>query len=59
MFWGRKKELSIMEDAYNSKNFEFLVLYGRRRIGKTSLLKEFAKTHKAKSYMGKMHHLVP
>ena len=46
MFWGRKKELSIMEDAYNSKNFEFLVLYGRRRIGKTSLLKEFAKTHK-------------
>ena len=50
MFLGRKKELSTMEDAYNSKSFEFLVLYGRRRIGKTSLLKEFAKTHKTLLY---------
>ena len=50
MFLGRKKELSIIEAAYNSKSFEFLVLYGRRRIGKTSLLKEFAKTHKTLLY---------
>lgn len=42
MFLGRKKELSIMEDAYNSKLFEFLVLYGRRRmamVGQQSLAK--------------------
>lgn len=39
-----------MEDAYNSKLFEFLVLYGRRRIGKTTLLKEFSKTHKTLLY---------
>lgn len=46
MFIQREKELSVMEDAYNSKNFEFLVLYGRRRIGKTSLLQEFSRRHK-------------
>ena len=41
MFIQREKELEILEEAYNSTNFEFLVLYGRRRIGKTSLLQEF------------------
>lgn len=50
MFIGREKELSILEDAYGSGRFEFLVLYGRRRIGKTSLLKEFSRHHKALLY---------
>lgn len=46
MFKGRKKELELLEDLYNSKRFEFLVLYGRRRVGKTELLKEFTKNKK-------------
>ena len=46
MFLQREKELSLLEDAYSSEQFEFLVLYGRRRIGKTSLLKEFSMRHK-------------
>ncbi|MCR5124184.1 MAG: ATP-binding protein [Treponema sp.] len=46
MFIQREKELEILEEAYNSTNFEFLVLYGRRRIGKTSLLQEFSKRHR-------------
>lgn len=50
MFLGRTEELSIMEDAYNSEKFEFLVLYGRRRIGKTSLLQEFSRLHKTLFY---------
>ena len=50
MFFGRERELSIMEEAYASNSFEFLVLYGRRRIGKTSLLKEFAKRHRILMY---------
>ena len=47
MFLGRKEELSIMEETFCSKKFEFLVLYGRRRIGKTSLLKMFAQKYNA------------
>ncbi|MGN0750926.1 MAG: ATP-binding protein [Treponema sp.] len=46
MFKGRKKELELLEDLYGSKQFEFLVLYGRRRVGKTELLKEFTKNKK-------------
>ena len=41
-FYNRKKELRILDKFYRSKDKEFLVLYGRRRLGKTSLLKEFA-----------------
>ncbi len=29
MFKGRKKELELLEDLYDSKQYEFLVLYGR------------------------------
>ena len=46
MFKGRKKELELLEDLYDSKQFEFFVLYGRRRVGKTELLKEFTKNKK-------------
>ena len=46
MFLGREKELGSMEESYAEKNFAFLVLYGRRRIGKTSLLQEFSRRHK-------------
>ena len=47
MFIGRDKEMTLLEELYVSKKFEFLVLYGRRRVGKTSLLVEFIKKHKA------------
>lgn len=46
MFVGRKNELSLLEEMYLSDRFEFLVLYGRRRVGKTELLSEFARQHK-------------
>jgi len=46
MFIGRKTELALLTELYNSSKFEFLVLYGRRRVGKTSLLGEFAKDRK-------------
>lgn len=47
MFLNREKEIELLEELYSSKKFEFLVLYGRRRIGKTALLQEFTKKHKA------------
>ena len=39
---GRNYELQEIEALYNANKFEFLVLYGRRRIGKTTLLIDFA-----------------
>ena len=41
---GRKKELSLLEKLYNSTKFEYLNLYGRRRVGKSTLLTEFSST---------------
>lgn len=43
MFIGREEELQLLNDLYQSEKFEFMVLYGRRRVGKTSLLQEFSK----------------
>lgn len=50
MFIGRDKELKSLEDLYSSNRFEFLVVYGRRRVGKTELLKQFACKHKCIFY---------
>ena len=46
MFIGRNYEFELFNEMYESEMFEFLVLYGRRRVGKTELLKEFASRHK-------------
>ncbi|MFV0558868.1 MAG: ATP-binding protein [Enterococcus sp.] len=43
MFLGRKKELASLERMYKKQTFQMAVVYGRRRIGKTSLLNEFIK----------------
>ena len=40
---GRKKEIEILEEMTASKKAEFLAIYGRRRIGKTFLIKQFFK----------------
>ena len=40
---GRENELNILNSLYESNKFEYLVMYGRRRVGKTTLLLEFAK----------------
>lgn len=43
---GREAELERLEKLYKSDQFEFLVMYGRRRVGKTTILQEFASRHK-------------
>lgn len=43
MFIGRKQELQFLEDKYNGKGGQLVVLYGRRRVGKTETLREFCK----------------
>ena len=42
---GRKEELEQLENMYCSKQFEFLIMYGRRRVGKTTILQEFSLKH--------------
>lgn len=41
-FIGRRDELAKLEAEYN-RGGGFVVVYGRRRVGKTTLIKEFAK----------------
>ncbi|HBJ19049.1 MAG TPA: ATPase [Clostridiales bacterium] len=43
MFIGRERELEMLGRRYHSGKFEFVVIYGRRRVGKTALIDEFAK----------------
>ena len=43
MFAGREAELKRLEGLYSSTKFECVVLHGRRRVGKTALLREFMK----------------
>lgn len=46
-FIDRDKERDFLEKEYSKHAASFVVIYGRRRIGKTSLLKEFIKNKKA------------
>ncbi len=43
MFQGRADELRTLQERYDSGRFEFLPVYGRRKAGKTALLKKFAE----------------
>jgi len=43
MFFGRLNELKKLEENFKSKKSELLVIYGRRRVGKSTLVKEFLK----------------
>lgn len=43
MFIGRNTELKTLDKLYRSNKFEFAVIYGRRRVGKTALINEFSK----------------
>ena len=45
-FVNRREELTFLEERYKKPGFEFFVIYGRRRVGKTELIKEFIKNKK-------------
>ncbi len=49
VFVGRKRELKLLDASYNSKKSELAVIYGRRRIGKSSLVNVFLE-NKAQRY---------
>lgn len=50
MFVGREQELAKLEALYRSNRFEMPVFYGRRRVGKTTLIMEFCQNKRAVYY---------
>ncbi len=46
-FINRDKELTLLENEYRRSNSSFTVIYGRRRVGKTTLIKEFIQNKTA------------
>ena len=51
-FIGREKELRILRDVFKKNSSSFIVIKGRRRIGKSRLIKEFSKGHKSAYILG-------
>ncbi|MDR3121853.1 MAG: ATP-binding protein [Clostridiales bacterium] len=47
MFVGRLTELNALNKAYKRDGFQFAVVYGRRRVGKTALVNEFIRNKRA------------
>ena len=44
MIFARTREMKkILKELHQSKKTEFLAIYGRRRVGKTFLIREFFK----------------
>ena len=43
MFIGRERELQTLKKLYSTGIFQFPVIYGRRRVGKTALIEEFTR----------------
>lgn len=52
MFIGRERELATLNKLYASNKFEFTVIYGRRRVGKTALINQFIEGKNAIYFMG-------
>ena len=45
LFIGREYEIRQLEKYRDSKESEFIIVYGRRRVGKTFLINEFFEDH--------------
>ena len=47
MFIGRENELSELERLYATDQFQMPVIYGRRRVGKSTLIRQFVRDKRA------------
>ena len=46
MFIGREKELADLNKLYETEQFQMPVIYGRRRVGKSTLIQNLSKERK-------------
>ncbi len=53
-FINRERELKFLEERFSSKEAELIILYGRRRIGKTELILNFCKGKKYMYFIGRL-----
>jgi len=52
-FIGREKELKVQNIEYRNLENSFIPIYGRRRVGKSELIKKFIEDKKSLFYLGK------
>jgi AAA+ ATPase superfamily predicted ATPase len=52
MFIGRQKEMRELTRLYKAGQFQCVIMYGRRRVGKTALITEFIKGKEAIYFTG-------
>lgn len=52
-FVGRAAELGALEAAWKSESSGLIPLYGRRRVGKTELIRRFLRSHPGVYFLGK------
>ena len=43
-FFGRNQELTLLDNLHQRAGAQFLILYGRRRIGKTALIEHWTQS---------------
>jgi hypothetical protein len=46
-FFGREKEVTLLDEVCKSGSPEFVAVYGRRRVGKTHLIREYFRNREA------------
>jgi AAA+ ATPase superfamily predicted ATPase len=52
-FIGRKRELEVLEEAFQSPESGFIPVYGRRRVGKSEIILQFMKQKQGIYLVGK------
>jgi len=50
-FIDRKRELEFLENLWKEKGFKLVIIFGRRRVGKTELIKKFQENKKHIYYL--------
>jgi hypothetical protein len=53
-FVDREEELNFLEKKYNSEKAELIIIYGRRRIGKTEILRKFLENKDGIYFLGRL-----
>ena len=53
-FVDRNEELKLLNKNWKKNEAQFIVIYGRRRIGKTELIKQFIKNKNGIYFLGRL-----